>query len=142
MSVDQLFYSAAGALAQAGLSRTKLANARLRLFKQGITPSWQTTLAELQAEQCDFDGYTAGGIDTGTWSAPTYGPGQSAVINAGLVTFVCTAGPGGNGNVVGGFYLVTTDDILWLVGQFADGFPMQVAGQGLPVALALAFGTG
>lgn len=138
---SQLFYPIPSVLGQGTMTATRLANAKLRLFKAGFTPSFGTTLAELNAVECDFSGYPAGGISITSWSAPILGPPQGAMITAGLLSFAMSGSPPAVTNSVGGFYLVTADNVLWMVAEFPDSVPMQVEGQGLPIALSVGFGS-
>jgi len=138
---EQLFYPQASVLAQGTMTATRLAGAKLRLFKSGFTPAFGTTLAELNAVECDFSGYPAGGVTVTSWSAPILAPGSGAMITAGLVPFAFDGGGSGVTNLVGGFYLHTSDDVLWLIGQFPEPVPMQVPGVGMPIALSVGFGS-
>ncbi len=137
----QLFYPSSGVLGQATLAKTRLTNAKLRLWKAGITPGFGTTLTDLNAVECDFDGYPSGGVTIATWSNPILAPGAGSMITAGLASFAFDGGGSGLGNLVGGFYLVTSDDVLWMIGQFPEPVPLQVAGTGLPIALSVGFGS-
>jgi hypothetical protein len=137
----QMYYPTSGTQGIGALFKTRLANAKLRLWKAGINPNFGVTLAQLNAVECDFDGYPSGGISVGTWSNPILSPGQGSMIMCGLVSFAFDGGGSGIGNLVGGFYLVTSDDVLWVVGQFPDPVPVEVAGVGLPIALSVGIGS-
>jgi len=138
---EQLFYPISSVLGQGAMTATRLANAKLRLFKDGFNPAFGVTLAELNAVECDFDGYPAGGITVPSWSNPFLGAGSGAQITAGLLSFAFDGSGSGVTNLVGGFYLHTSDNVLWIVGQFPEGVPMQTPGVGMPIALSVGFGS-
>lgn len=138
----QIFYPPSGCAGLAELSRTRLANAKMRLWKSGLVLTWDTTLAQLNAAEADYDGYTPGGITIPAWGPALQGPGQTFVISGGVQSFVVGTGGPGNWNVIGGWYLVTADNVLWAVGEFPAPVPMQQPGAGQPVALSLAFPSG
>lgn len=60
-----------------------LVNSKLRLYKDGagINPG-AVDLATLVANECDFDGYPAGGIALAAWGDPMIGDGIDAVLLA------------------------------------------------------------
>jgi hypothetical protein len=122
-----------GSIDQANHVAARLAGSYTRLFKDQITPSAQTTLAELNAVEADFDGYTPGGLLVPSWTVAVLGPGIGSVVTSATIQFSFTGGGLGVGNVLGGFYLVTADNVLWQIGTFGDPFPMQVVHVGFPL---------
>lgn len=128
-------------LFQAGLIQTALAACHMRLFKAGLTCSFQTQLSDLVAAECDYDGYPAGGV-VGNWSNPTLGPGQSGVTNSPTAQFSVASGGPGSWNVVGGFFIVTAGGKLFLCGNFPEPIPMQTVGAGFPLVAGWGIGSG
>lgn len=135
-----LFYPISSVLAQAGAVRTLLAGCAVRLWQAGANPSFGVSLGEMVANEATFSGYPAGGIEIAAWSNPILATGQGSAINGGLVTFEHSGGA--ETNLIGGFFVVTAGGVLYIVGQFPEPVAMQVAGQGLPIALALGFPSG
>lgn len=136
-----LLFPMASVLFQAGLMQAALAASHIRLFKEGLQCAFTTTLADLVAVECDYDGYPADGI-VGNWSAPTLGLGFSAVINSAVAQFATAGGGPGNWNVVGGFFIVTAGGTLFLCGNFPSAIPMQTVGAGFPVTAGWGIGAG
>ena len=61
--------------------QTALVNSKLALFKAGVvTLSPVTTKALLDANECDFDGYTTGGQTIAAWGDPLVDPGEDTVL--------------------------------------------------------------
>jgi hypothetical protein len=134
-----------GAAVKAAEIQTAFALSLLRLFKEGFTPSQFTTRAELLANECDFDGYPAGGYALTAWEDPLVAGGGGYVITSPLTMIVY--GPAGDpptGNSVGGWWVEDAADAVRLVGTFdpvrsmtevGDGFPLiiqDVEGRNLP----------
>jgi hypothetical protein len=130
------------ALDQANAQATRLAGAKTRLFKAGPILGPSTILADLDAFEADFDGYTPGGLTVPSWSVASLGPSTGAVVVGGTVNFLLTPGGPGITNVIAGFYLVTSDNVLWRAGSFDPEFPMQFPGVGFPVNWMLGFAAG
>lgn len=106
---DASFLSLSGARLEAVAGKTAFANSVLHLFKAGFNPSPTTTKAEFDAQECDFDGYTAKTITA--WSDPVLA-GVAYAIYAPTQTFPWTADTDLIGNQVGGSYLVTAGGAL------------------------------
>jgi len=117
------FVSLAGTKRQAGLMKTDLANSILHLFKSPFLPSPATTLAELDAQECDFDGYAAKTITA--WGDPVLAPISGYMIVAPTQTWVMGAGPIAVGNTVGGHYLEDSAGNLIDVVIYDPPIPMQ-----------------
>ena len=100
---DSSALSMTGARVEAVAGKALLANSVLHLFKDSLTPTPTTTLAQFAAAECDFDGYVA--LTIATWSDPVLS-GAAYVIYAPTQTFPWTFATG-VGNQVGGAYLVT-----------------------------------
>ena len=135
------FYPNAGALRLATVVRTELASSEVRLYKYGdVSPGATTTLAEMDAAECDFTGYAAI-VVTNFNVAGLYPLGGASIQTS--VQFA-TASPYTVGNTVGGFYVVDTNgtDELLIVQAFPDpGISMGAAGQIIPLTVLLPFGT-
>ncbi len=138
---DTIIFPMESVLLQAGLIQAALASSRLRLFKDGTVVSFSTTLADLLAAECDYDGYPSGGV-AGNWSNPTLGPGTSGVTNSPTAQFAVTSGGPGNWNVVGGWFISTAAGKLFLCGNFATAIPMQTVGAGFPMTAGWGIGSG
>lgn len=130
-----LSYSETGTMAVAALVRTALAESECRLFKDGFVPSATSTLAEFQAQQCDFDGYTAGGKEITAFLPPLDNGDDGATLAAPTLQWEYTYPGSGDpvGNVVGGYYLVTSGDALIGYEVFPDPVPVTGDGDGVRV---------
>lgn len=134
------FYPNAGALRMASVMGTELVNAEIRLYKFGLAVDATTTLAQLDAVECDFTGYAAAVV--AAWQAAALNPLGGASIQASVQ--FNTAAPYTIGNIVGGYYVVDTtgtDEVLLIQPFPAPGIEMSAAGQGIPITQLLIFGT-
>lgn len=87
--------------------QTALAASKLRLFKAGVialTPD--ATKALLEANECDFDGYPAGGIELATWGDPLVDAGANSVLLAAPSKQFNYVDAAAVANDVGGWFLV------------------------------------
>lgn len=115
-----------GAKIIATANQARLANSVLHLFKAPFLPSITTTKADFLAQECDFDGYAPATI--AAWGAPvllgpawaTYAPTQT--FRWSLVTDAI-------GNMVGGWFLVTSGGELMDYAVFDPATPCQGPGQ-------------
>ena len=83
---DSQFYTLEAALAKAADIKGDLAASKLRLCKgPDFVPNQFTTRDALIANECDFDGYTAGGYALVVWSGPGAASGGGAQITSPLV---------------------------------------------------------
>lgn len=136
------FYPNEGALRIAETVATELALCEVRLFKAGVVVIGPgITLAELDAEECDFTGYAP--IVITAWQAAGLNPAGGASIQASVQ--FATAAPYTVGNNVGGYYIVdltgAVDNVI-IVQEFpAPGIAMEAAGQVIPITQLLLFGT-
>lgn len=99
-----------GAKVEAAAAKTRNANSVLHLFKAGFTPTPTTTLAELAAQECDFDGYIP--LTIATWHDPVLA-GVAFAIYAPTQTFLWEFDVDAVGNQVGGSYLVLSTGELY-----------------------------
>lgn len=141
MSSAQLFYPLSSTQAQAAMQSTRLTGGKVRLWKSGFTPTFSTTIAELNAVEADYDGYPAGGVTLPSFTAPIMSPGQGSYITGPVVQFQFAGGGSNNTNLIGGFYLVAADGTLWVICQFPDPIPMQEPSHGFPVTVAVGCGS-
>ncbi len=135
---DYQLYTNQAAITKATDIKAALALSKLRLFKSGFVPTRFTSRAQLEAQECDFDGYTPGGYTLTAWTGPIQDPNGGAIITSPLVN--PAYGPAGDpavGNDVGGFWVDDADDNVRLVGIYGDARPMQVVGDGFPVVLQI-----
>jgi hypothetical protein len=120
-----------GALQQAGARQTYLALSVVRLFKAGFTPGVNTTLAELVANECDFDDYAP--IPITTWNDPVLASVPGYTIDGGEVTFRCAADQA-TPNIVGGWWVNNAGGtVLVDIGVFDPTRPMQLALQSIKI---------
>lgn len=140
-----VLYPNSGALFLATNAKTALAASKLRLYKgTTLVPIPATTLAELEAIEADYSGYTAGGATIANFSAPLLSPSGGASIQSGLVQFAFlspTPPAEPVSNVVGGWFLVDATGKLISIGTFPNGIGMAADGQGIPMNVQLVFGT-
>ena len=133
--MDVILYPNAGAFFIAALLQTALAASKIKLFKSGLTLTPATTQAELEAVECDFTGYTAGGIAITAWNDPILAPEGGYSIQSPISQWIVGATP--TGNLVGGWWVEETGGGLIVADQFGTPMPMEVTGQGLPVSVRL-----
>lgn len=137
-----IFYPNAGALEKADVLKTALAGGKIHLFKSDFVPLVNSTEAEFNANECDYDGYTAGGITIANWLSPLLDPSGGASIEMPITQFTFVAGGGTPvTNTVGGWYYTTSGGML-ICGEFPQPIPMQANGQGIPLSIKLVEATG
>jgi hypothetical protein len=128
-----------GALFLAGALQTALAASKLRLVSTQFTPGPTDTLAELEAIEATFSGYTSGGFELTTWLAPAYFATGGASITSPQIDVVYT--PPGEGspvtNTVYGWFLVDATGNLVADGLFASPQPMAGVGNAFTITLLL-----
>lgn len=96
---------------------------KLHLYKNNITPSRNTVLADLI--EADFDGYAA--IAALVWSAPFLDVDGTALVMGADAAFIATGGT--TPNTVFGWYLTNAGSTV-LIGVFAFNTPVGIAGAG------------
>lgn len=111
--------SMTGARVEAVAGKALLANSVLHLFKDSLTPTPTTTLAQFLAAECDYDGYVPKTIVA--WSDPVLA-GAAYVIYAPTQTFPWVFAAG-EGNQVGGTFLVTAAGDQYQYTQFGPTRP-------------------
>lgn len=133
------FVQVSGSLKILDLVKAGLASSKLRLFKAGFDDlDANTTLAELDAEQCDFSGYTAGGATITAFNeVMIVGSGAQLVSPLTQFNFVTPEEDPPVTNTVGGWYLVTSAGVLIEAAAFSDGIPMATDNDSIPLAVAL-----
>ena len=100
--------------------KAALANSKLRLYKADtVVAGGLTSLAALEAAECDYDGYTAGGVTIAAFGDPIEDDGGASVlIVAPSKQFDYTDGVDHVTNEVGGAFLVDSDGDLRGVVEF------------------------
>jgi hypothetical protein len=136
-----IFYTNAACMVNAAEKQTALALSKCRLFKSTFVPTPATTKAELEANEADYTGYTAGGETITAWLDPLLDPAGGASITAPTIQFDVT-GPVVDTDIVGGFWVEDAGGDVRLVGQFAAPVPMEVVGQGFPLNIKIVEPTG
>ena len=131
-------YPNSGSLWLAGVVQTALANSDLKLFQVGaLVLGPTTTVALLDAEECDYTGYVEQTIVS--WFAPLLNPLGGASIESGLHQFAIAA-PYTVPNTVQGWYLVDSTGDLVCAGDFATPRELVGEGDGIPFNIELIFG--
>jgi hypothetical protein len=115
------FFPNSQTLADATARRAALALSVVKLFKTGFVPTPATLVAELDAEECDYDDYAPETITA--WLAPFAVPGGGNGITGPTVQFECTAlqvVP----NTVGGYWIELAGGSVYMIRQFDTPVPM------------------
>lgn len=129
---DTQFYTKEAARAKATAILATYATSKLHLCKAPFSPTVNSTKAELVAAECDFDGYTAGGIAITAFSGPLDFPGGGAVLTSPLKTITYnTPSDPPVGNDVSGWWIENTGGDVILVGKYDPVRPMQSVGDGI-----------
>jgi hypothetical protein len=139
--VNTQFWSLSGIMALLTALQTTLANSKVRLFKVGFVPNSGTQRADYITNECDFDGYPAGGATLTDWQPPILGPGTGMSIGSPIVLFETDPSITVMNNVAG-WWLETAGGVLQDFGMFADPIPMEVPYQGFPWSSRIAQPTG
>lgn len=137
-----LWYPLAGALQNATERQTVYANTVVHLYKSSLVPTVATTLADLTAAECDFDGYTTETM--AAWFDPIFAPTDGYLIQSPEVQFAYVDGVGHVANTVGGAYIVDSTGELRLILalQPSEYINMAVNGNGWAFNVADVFPTG
>jgi hypothetical protein len=133
-------YSQAGALWLAGLVKAGLAESVIHLYAQSVSLLPTLTLAQMEAVEANYDGYTP--ITVAAWAAAFLDPAGGADISSGYEQF--QYGPAASPpvtNSVLGLFIVTSGGVLLVVQQFATPLPMSQIGDAVPVTVLLNFGS-
>lgn len=138
--MNEIFYSLTGAKWVADLVQAGLAASELRLFKDTLTPTPSTPLADFDTNEADYTGYTTGGETITAWLDPVLSPQGGYQISSPLVQFVVGT-PVVAGNAIGGWYLVDSGGDLIAYGTFGSPQPMEEADQGIEISVTLVFPT-
>lgn len=128
---DTTFITEAGARKKAANIKTALALSKVRFFKASLVPNESTTVAQLEAAECDYDGYTPGGITLTAWTGPLDDPAGGAVITSPLVSLAY--GPAADPpvtNSVGGYWIEDADGDDRIVGIYDPPRAMAAIGDG------------
>jgi hypothetical protein len=88
------------AVNRAELLQTTLQYAKVRLL-QSYQPQYTDNRTVLEANECNFTGYPAGGYNSTNWAGPTLPPGGGAAIAAPIVNVAPTSGNVISNNVTG-----------------------------------------
>lgn len=133
------FFTNPSTFDQATALKTALALSVVRLFKSGFTPQASTTLAELEAQEADYDDYASQTITA--WLAPMNSPFGGTQITAPTVEFVCTADQVVS-NSIGGYWIEKAAGAVVLVRQFDDPVSMANANDGLTLTPTIVVANG
>lgn len=129
-------YPNGGALILAGLVRTALAGAKLKLYKAISQPlSVSTVIGDFT--EADYDGYAEKTI--AAWLAAYLDPAGGASIQCGTQQFDFV-GPVVTTNVIPGFYLTNAAGALIFAGSFPAPIAMANDGDSIPINITLNYG--
>lgn len=123
-----VIYPYAYQLAQLDTKMIDYDSAYVHLWQDGeITPTPDTTIAELTAAECDFGGYAK--TQTGSPTSAYLLPGGGVAAETGVIEFVSNAST--PENMVGGYWIQTagTPPVLLEIGTFDDPIPISRSGQ-------------
>ena len=134
------FFPVAGCKESATEMQSELANSVLHLFKSELVPDPSTPLSSYTAAEADYDGYAAETL--AAWNDPILAPGTGYMIGSPLVQFAAADPFTGDGNTIGGCYLVDAAGKLRMSVIFTAPIPVQMPGQGIPINLVWLFPTG
>lgn len=134
-----IIYPNAGAILLGTTIRTLLAGSKIRLYKDGagIVLSRALTLAELEAAEADYTGYTEATITN--FQLPLLNPNGGASIDSGVQQFAIES-PYTDPNVIKGGWIETAAGSLLAVWDYAEPKSLVGAGDGFPVDVLLLFG--
>lgn len=133
------FFPTAVVFAEAEAKRTALALSVVKLFKADYVPDAGTTVAALDAVECDYDDYAPATITA--WLPPTNSRYGGAEITAPTVQFTIDTEQA-VANSVGGYWIETAGGALVMVKRFDDPQPMSQPGDAVKVAPNYVFPTG
>lgn len=134
-----VFYPSVGSIWLAGITGTELANSVLHLYQSSLTPTVDTTLADLVAAEADFSGYAP--ITLVAFGAPYLVSAGGAAVNSPCAQFN-TADPTTITNNIGGAWIETAGGDLVLIDAFPDPIPMAAPSQAIPIQEILRFLSG
>lgn len=134
-----IIYPNSGALWGAGLLRTGLANALIKLFKAGagISVNPALTLTQLEAAEADYTGYAP--ITVATFTTPLLNPVAGASVSSGTQQFQIAA-PYTVANVIGGGWIESAGGVLVAAWDFDPTRTLAMAGDGIPFEFIAIFG--
>lgn len=138
----KLFYPLDATRVCAQERQAAYAASQIRLYQSTLVPTETTTLAELIAAECDYDGYVAQALTP--WFAPILAPGSGYMTASPLVQFAYVDGVPRQSNLVGGAFLVDSGGDLRMVLALspAEYVTMAINGQGFDVNIADVFPSG
>lgn len=128
---DTKFYTNEAALKKAEVIADSLVTSKLVLFKDTLTPTEATTLAEIMEHEVVATGYTAGGLAITPFTAGLLDPSGGADVTSPLKNIVY--GPPADPPVtdsVGGYAIVDADGDCRIVGIYNPPRPMASVGDG------------
>lgn len=128
-------YTQEAARTKSALVKAALAASKVRLFKASFTPSPASPRSEFLANECDFDGYPAGGVAVAALTGPINNPTGGAAVNTPLVNFAWTLDTDAVGNMVGGYWHETGAGALYTYVRFPSAVPMAAVGDGIPLVI-------
>lgn len=120
-------------------AQTARALSVIKLFKAGFVPDPDTVVADLDAEECDFDDYAP--ITVTVWFDPAASPQGGWQITAPTSQFLCAALQAVP-NMVGGWWLELAAGTVFMIRQFDNPVPMAEAGNFIQITPTEVFGNG
>jgi hypothetical protein len=133
-----VYYPKSGQQWLAGKVRTALAASKIRLYQSSINPTENTTLAELEAAEADYDGYAE--ITITNFGAVFQSP-LGAAIQMPSVQFQGTDPMVVTNNIGGAWIEDSTGALVNIIG-FPEAKAMSSPLDALPLSEILRFGSG
>lgn len=119
-------------MTKAGVLKTALAASKLRLYKNALVPDVNTTKAMFEANEADYDGYTAGGVTVTAFLGPGLNPGGGADIISPVNYFAWTHDTDDVGNMIGGWWLELAAGAVYAYTNYPSPIGMAKAGDVIP----------
>ena len=131
-------------LLDAAVGKVAAANLKLKLFKNDVTPSHESTTATFT--EANFTGYAEITLTTTSWNAGVAGTGTgTALANKASIDYVqqtFTMGVPGTTNVIYGYYITDTAGTTLLGAErFAASQSMALSGDSIKITPKLTLST-
>ena len=104
-----------------------MVNSTIHQFKFGFQPTPSTPLSSYEAQEADYDGYSA--ITMATWADPVLAPGSGYMTFGPQVTFRWTFDTDAIQNAIGGYWVQTAAGVVTDYVIYDAAKPMQGPGQ-------------
>lgn len=140
---DKAVVTTEGLMKDGAAFQTALVSSKMRLFKATeLNLTETTTKAELEAAECDYDGYAEGGITVTAMNDPHVDEDGGVVVLSPVVQFNYVDDTAHVANSVGGFWLEDAAGVVRISGEFTTAQPMAGNTQSIPVVAGRRFSNG